>query len=699
MAHPGAGQEGCEESGCQICSNSAHWDVNIAIFKKDGQSIEKSSYFCYMKEHQREPWKPFSWTWMEKSALFLGFGLVLIVVIRTAWQSDDAYITYRCLDNALNGLGLTYNPAERVQAFTHPLWALLQLVVVFFTGEVYFTGIFLGIIFTLLTLWVIARRFAQNPFHFLFACLALLSSSAWVDYTTSGLENSLSYFLLAVFAAEWLGKKRLFNLCLIASLVVLNRMDMLLLVAPALFVTWWPQKSLKTVGTVLLGFMPFLVWELFAIFYYGFPFPNTAYAKLNVAIPGGELFQRGLDYFYASLNHDSPTVLLPILGLTLGFIGRRPRLPVLSIGIIFYMIYIVKIGGDFMEGRFLTGPILISVVILLQWISHQSQRRSNLALGGLSLVMVGLSILQSPASILTGGRFLRERADVLQANGIADERAFYYPQSGLLPVLANPDRPIHVWMNDGNNMRDKSSNFNVAQNMGFMGYASGPEVFLIDGYALTDPLLCRLPPMYNPSWRAGHLHRAIPEGYLEGLQVDENRLVEPDLNELYEKLRLVTRGDLWSWDRIKTIIDLNTGGAKLQNQDRFLYPVTQFRDSEYPIYPEEGEVTDSTLEVNVGHFRGVEIKLKPGDSVGRIDFGLEPGYGYVVMLKGEDGFTKGALVENGVEGVEFLADGTMTYSLSLQGGRNLQEGDVLRVYGIWVYGKQTLKYVKVARGE
>ena len=26
-----------------------------------------------------------------------------------------------------------------------------------------------------------------------------------------------------------------------------------------------------------------LAWEMFSIFYYGFPFPNTAYAKLNTA--------------------------------------------------------------------------------------------------------------------------------------------------------------------------------------------------------------------------------------------------------------------------------------------------------------------------------------------------------------------------------------------------------------------------------
>jgi arabinofuranosyltransferase len=49
------------------------------------------------------------------------------VVLRTAWVSDDAFITFRTVDNALNGAGLRWNPAERVQTYTHPLWMLLVL--------------------------------------------------------------------------------------------------------------------------------------------------------------------------------------------------------------------------------------------------------------------------------------------------------------------------------------------------------------------------------------------------------------------------------------------------------------------------------------------------------------------------------------------------------------------------------------------
>ena len=38
-----------------------------------------------------------------------------------------------------------------------------------------------------------------------------------------------------------------------------------------------------------MGFLPLLCWEMFALLYYGFPFPNTAYAKLSHGLPRGEL--------------------------------------------------------------------------------------------------------------------------------------------------------------------------------------------------------------------------------------------------------------------------------------------------------------------------------------------------------------------------------------------------------------------------
>lgn len=632
---------------------------------------------------------------MEQWSVWLVFGLITLVLIRTAWQSDDAYITYRCIDNALHGHGLTFNPGERVQAFTHPLWMFVQLISVSLTGEVYFTGMALGAIFTLLTGWLLLTKVSDRPLHFGLAMLALLSSSAWVDYSTSGLENALSHFLLVLFLVEWLRQKRLLHLCLIASFIVLNRMDMLLLVAPTLFAVWWPQRSLRTVGQVILGFLPFLLWEVFAIFYYGFPFPNTAYAKLNTEIPSGELMDRGFHYLSISLRNDLPSIFLPVAGVILGIVGRRHRLLPIAIGISLYFFYIVKIGGGFMEGRFLTGPVIMGVVLIWIWVQTTRPSQAKWILGGLAVTMAGIALVQAPASMVTGMDFLKDKEDILSEGGVADERSYYYFQTGLLKVLAEPDRPLHTWAEDGLNMRAAAPNHFVADNMGFLGYHIGPEKYIVDGLALTDPLLSRLPPLHEPEWRPGHLRRVIPEGYMEGLAAGDNRVVEPDLHLLNEELRQVTRGDLWSWERMKAIFRLNFGGQKLDDRHRFLYPVPQLRGHDYPLPSGVPIPQDDSKTISLGHFRGVKIALPAFGPPYKIEIGVENGFSYTAIVRSGPRFFKSYLIERD-KGRE---DGnTLHYTIDLEDEWQPQEGDELLIYGMWLYGKQTLKYVRLGGG-
>ena len=47
-------------------------------------------------------------------------GLFAAALGATAWVSDDAFITFRVVDNALAGHGLVWNVGERVQAEHQP---------------------------------------------------------------------------------------------------------------------------------------------------------------------------------------------------------------------------------------------------------------------------------------------------------------------------------------------------------------------------------------------------------------------------------------------------------------------------------------------------------------------------------------------------------------------------------------------------
>jgi arabinofuranosyltransferase len=96
--------------------------------------------------------------------------------------------------------------------------------------------------------------------------------------------------------------------------------------------------------------------------------------------------------------------------------------------------------------------------------------------------------------------------------------------------------------------------------MGAAGIDFGPYIHLLDECALADPLLARLPAVFNPEWRTGHYRRLIPAGYNESLESSMNQLQDPQLHEYYEHLRLITRSDaLFARERLRTVVAMNTG--------------------------------------------------------------------------------------------------------------------------------------------
>ena len=118
---------------------------------------------------------------------------------------------------------------------------------------------------------------------------------------------------------------------------------------------------------MILGFLPIILWEVFSVLYYGFPFPNTYYAKLTTGIPQSELYQQGWLYFQNSLTWDHITLPVIALGVLFSFFQRKPKQISLALGIVLYLGYILNIGGDFMSGRFFSAPFLLSLALISEF--------------------------------------------------------------------------------------------------------------------------------------------------------------------------------------------------------------------------------------------------------------------------------------------------------------------------------------------
>lgn len=493
--------------------------------------------------------------------------LVLVVLIRSAWASDDAFITLRCVDNAIHGLGLTFNPGERVQAFSHPLWAILLIPLHSCLDAPIWELCGLGIACSVGAL-VTASRGLESPSSRIALLLLFLSSKALVDFTTSGLENSLNYLLMAVFVREWwlYHEKRgsVLSLATYAGLLLLNRIDMGLLIAPALLALPWRERSSRWLYEFAFGLSPFLAWEVLSLLYYGFPLPNTAYAKLGAQVPGEQLWQLGVSYYADSITRDWITLPLIALGILMG-LRRRRDMP-LAIGLALYLAYVLKIGGDFMSGRFFSVPAFVAILLLCKEQSAPTLGRI------LPIVCLSLSLLSPSPPLLNGNCAPADRGELLGPHGVADERAFFCHGTSLIGSLDTGGVPTHKWAQNGLRVREEAPPVRLATAIGMVGYFAGPRVHILDRLGLSDPLLARLPSVYTTRLRAGHFRRRIPAGYEESLRSQNNQLENTSLHVLYDKLLLITRGDLWSRQRFAAIWAANTGHLSCVEADALRAP-------------------------------------------------------------------------------------------------------------------------------
>jgi len=495
-----------------------------------------------------------------KLGLLVFFLLFLFLLIRNSWASDDAFITLRVVTNIIHGYGPNWNGAERVQVFTHPLWMLVLIPFYALIRTPFYTLYAASFIFSAAAVFFLLYKITPSAWTVPIAAALLLASKAFMDYSSSGLENPLSHLLALLFIWVFLFKEtnaanRLFLLTMFVSLSMLNRLDTVLIFLPALLfeIIYSIRNFRKTISALFLGGLPIILWEAFSIFYYGFPFPNTYYAKLTTGIPQSELFQQGWYYFQNSLNWDHIT--LPLIGLAVilalfwGDLKRR----FLALGIALYLAYILYIGGDFMSGRFFSLPFFMAVALLLGLMPVLKLKDSplfSIAATGL-ILFAGLTSLTPPILIQ-----MEENNGVIDDHGVADEKVAYFYCCGLLNQWDHGTKLKII--EDARQANEENIPFVIRESIGIYGYYAGADVYIMDKVCLSDPLRSRLP-AFN-SWRIGHFRRPYPVGYQETIADGfVNQIREPHLHEYYDKLMLVTRGDLFSMERLKTIVEFNLG--------------------------------------------------------------------------------------------------------------------------------------------
>lgn len=335
--------------------------------------------------------------------LFVGLGIL-------AWCNrfiqDDAFISFRYADNFVRGKGLVFNEGERVEGYTNFLWTIIVSIPLLLKLDPVKFVFGLGLILFELSLYFtyrVAAGLFRSQHLALLTVLLLGTNYTFSSYATGGLETQLQTCLLLagmwmlieiVWQDRW-SPARLLLLSVLLSLAVLTRLDssiMVFVVLSVMLFAIFRAKGSKTQKTarVVLVLTPLLLvvgaWLFWKLRFYGSVLPNSFYVK----VASLNSLKRGLIYvclfFYSYW-----LVLFPFLFLI--FARRIWRCEnrvwvVLAISIILWLSYVVFVGGDFMEFRFIV-PVLPLVFLCIVWLALVQVRRSGLQLGLILLLLAG----------------------------------------------------------------------------------------------------------------------------------------------------------------------------------------------------------------------------------------------------------------------------------------------------------------------
>jgi len=482
------------------------------------------------------------------------------MLLGTAWVGDDAFITLRVIDNLVNGYGLRFNSIERVQVFTHPLWLMFLTPFYALTREPLLTTMLVSATLSLGALWLLATRIAKSIEYGCLLILAAVASPAICQFSSSGLENPLTFLLLTLLVWQLYRTDKVWIPAGIVGLLLLNRLDLIILVGPVAAYLLIRVRGVGRAKVALAAILPALIWMFFSLVYYGAPFPNTAYAKLGIGFSTETLILRGLEYAKDFLLTD------PLLALIIGtatFSALRSRngsTTLLGIGIIFYVAYTIIIGGDFMSGRFFAPPGFLALCLLAQspapqWLLKRTRLFASIAIGILGVLLFARNT--EPAI---------NESDIPQ-NGIVNERRFYYSETGFLPLItgwvSTGSRPLPPEGNNGHKLRIQAQRAGMqplvvgTDRIGMMGYYGGANVHIVDRFALSDAFLSRLPAVDGA--RVGHYERLPPPGYVETVGQASPTTEIGALRPLLHDVALATRAQLSAEGRWDAIWRLSSG--------------------------------------------------------------------------------------------------------------------------------------------
>jgi arabinofuranosyltransferase len=337
--------------------------------------------------------------WAERGTLIGGLLVVVVFAVlayQRRWVSDDGTIVVREVRQILAGMGPNYNPFQRDEVDTSPLWTWLLAGFAFIRGgDIAVDAVALGLVCSVAGMALalagsmhFQRQRGTTGVLAPVGALVPLAVAGFWDFATSGLETGLSLLWLGltwwliVAVDEKSGRSRLITAAVVIGLGALVRPDFAIgtvVFGAALLILARPGRR-RGLAYSAIGLALPVGYEIFRAGYYGLTVPMPALAKEA----GTSVWARGLAY----LNDftDPYLIWVPLLLicvvltrlLSRTLIDRRTAVllgaPVLT-GLLLG-VYVVKVGGDYMHARMwipVVFALLLPVLLLPVGRGHRAE--------------------------------------------------------------------------------------------------------------------------------------------------------------------------------------------------------------------------------------------------------------------------------------------------------------------------------------
>ncbi|MBK7160343.1 MAG: tetratricopeptide repeat protein [Ignavibacteria bacterium] len=494
--------------------------------------------------------------------------IFIFICLNNKFVQDDAFISFRYVQNFVDGYGLVFNIGERVEGYTNLLWVLLLSVFAFFKINLQSISQILSVLFGTLVL-IMTFKVSQlielkdetklikkiktsdtdtnvNYFN-LIPSVMLVFTGSFIFWSISGMESTMfiSFCLLGIYyyLKESSGENISYKFPLFIFLATLTRPEGLyffgLIILHKVFFTFLEHRSnafkilfsRKNLISYSVYIIPVILYFLIRYMYYGYLFPNTYYAKTGLST---DYLNSGIEYFIKFLK---AYMLYGVLLLAPLYLLRRKEnifaVSLFYLIIISFILYVISVGGDVLKQNRFFLPVLPLIYILfakfltdIYYLLKGKNGNSGIAFPAVIIITAAICFFYYTSQKETLDK------DIQSENGLVDKMKI--AGSWFKSKQQQLRRPLNL----------------AATTIGSVSYFAGSEVNVIDLLGLTDKEIAHnpqiIPEISNQSigWKernynAGYVMDRKPDyvyfstGVKPSAYAERALYTTPDFNKYY----------------------------------------------------------------------------------------------------------------------------------------------------------------------